>query len=1014
MSDPQEPPTPERLLAEQDFVRGVVRSLLRGDEAEDVVQRTWLRAVRRTLPASAGLRPWLARIARNLVRDGRRDAQRRAARELAAAKDEALPSTLDVLAREAERRRVVDAVLALPEPYRGAVLARFWDDTPLAALAKRLDVPDATVRSWLRRGLSMLRARLDADRDGGRWRAALAPLLFEGGLVVSKSKLAVAGAAAALIGLAFWWSSWPESIPPEPPVARGEADPRQVQFAGEASTDPAIGERAATTGRAPLAAALAIEVVVTQDGLPAPGLALELRDFAGAGTDGKPGSTHALLTDERGRAALRVAASDELRTLDLLTNEPARRVWCTPLVVAPDESAVTLEATTTRFGCTLRGVVRDERESPIEGATISFNGWHEAQSDPKGRYELPIGTGAAVRPVLAYAPGFRQSLNTIAVPEGAREHVLDLVLSPGASITGRVVDGAGDPISGVEVRTSGSFRRHASDNEGRFVLDHLEPGSKHQVTAESRAYGVASTIADAGEDVTLTLSPGLRVAGRVRDPSGRPIAGAAVGIYAQSSGVRTRAWSARDGSFAVTGLSAGELELVVRRRGFAHAVIPLALTSDRDGLLVDLTPGRSVRGKVLDDRGAPIAGVSIFVNLERMVMARTASSSVASAADGGFEHHAVPSEPCTIHAYKDGWQSLAHTLDGLGDVEVELRMTRAAGLAGRVLDAVTRKPVPEFNVTALPIPTTARLEPVHFAAPDGTWSMRGQRIKDGLEFEIVVRAPGYAPGRIVAIATASPDPERAVVLLAKGVVLTGSVLDAVTGAPIAGAGLAVQGEIQRGTTTDAAGRFSIEDLGPGPTSLLVRAQERPVLVHTLEIPAAAATHEIEIRVGPGVTVQGRLVGFDGLRHAHVLLDMGDDSANVPVAADGSFAVTRVGPGTRSLYLSGGEPASVVRVWRLVVTGSEPATLALAASEGDASLSVTVHGLADGEARVVPLGEPRTPLSLPQHHLRFTGGAFRVDGLAPGRYRVRVTGERREAAREIDVDGETTLTVDVPR
>jgi RNA polymerase sigma-70 factor (ECF subfamily) len=171
-SSPKSPasaPGAEALLAQQDFVRSLVRSLLgHDDDADDVVQATWLRALRHPLPALGGVRPWLARIARNLVRDRSRDARRREAREQTAARAEALPSTFDVLAREAERQRVVAAVLALPDPYRSVVLARYWEDVPAARLAARLGVPDATVRSQLRRGLAMLRERLD-EGDGGRW-----------------------------------------------------------------------------------------------------------------------------------------------------------------------------------------------------------------------------------------------------------------------------------------------------------------------------------------------------------------------------------------------------------------------------------------------------------------------------------------------------------------------------------------------------------------------------------------------------------------------------------------------------------------------------------------------------------------------------------------------------------------------------------------------------------------------------------------------------------------------------
>lgn len=1017
MPDAQDRPTPERLLAEQDFVRGVVRSLIHGDEVEDIVQRTWLRAVRRPLPGETGLRPWLARIARNLVFDGHRDAQRRTARERAVAKDEALPSTLDVLAREAERRRVVDAVLALPEPYRGAVLARFWDDTPLAALAKRLDVPDATVRSWLRRGLSMLRTRLDADRDGGRWRAALAPLLFEGGLVVSKSKLAVAVTAVAMIGVVLWWRAWPETVPATPELANATAALRQAELADTTARGAPGDGTVAAADREALAAELLVEVVVTDAGAPAAGLALELRDFAGTGTTGEPSATRAVQTDATGRAALRIPMAADLRTIDVTATEPALRVWCTPLVVAPDETQVVLEATATRLPCTLRGVVRDPSGAPIEGATVSFNGWHEARTDADGRYVLRTATDAGVRPLLAYAPGFRQTLERFAVPKGTREQVFDIVLRPGATITGVVLDADRAPVAGAQVRASGSFVRHTSDQGGRFAIDHLDPDSTHQIDAVSAAHGIAKMDARAGADLELVLARGLRVAGRVRDAQGRPVAGAAILVFRSWSGIATKAWSSLDGTFVVTDLDPGKLELMVRRRAFAPAFLALELAGDRDDLLVDLDEGRTVRGRVLDDAGAPLTGASVYVNLVREVTMRTVGESRYSDQDGRFTHESIPSEPCTIHAWADGWQPVAQPLDGLGDLELELRMQRAASIAGRVVDAATRQPIAEFTVipSARGVPELRQLEAMRFRDESGIWTMRHSRMRNGHEFDVAVSAPGYAPGRGATVAAAKPDPDGAVIALERGVELVGVVRDATSAAPIADAELSVLGLATRTAHSDADGRFRIADCGHGRTKILVRAPGHPRTEHDAgEIPVRATTHEITVLVGRGVTVRGRLDGFGDLRAPQISLESGDDSARREIAPDGSFAIDGVGPGRHTLYLSGGEPPAVVRNWYVEVGASDPVDLVLRVREGDASLRVTVKGLADGEARVAPLGPPRTPLTLARHHLRFTGGAFSVEGLAPGRYRVRVTGERHEATREIDVDGETTLTVDVPR
>jgi len=125
------PSDPAReLLVHDGFVRALARSLLRDQHAaEDVAQETWVAALERgatavTWPA------WLAGVVRKRAGKHARGEARRARRERLAARAEGLPSEAEILAREAARARVVAAVLALDEPYRGSVLLRFFEGLP--------------------------------------------------------------------------------------------------------------------------------------------------------------------------------------------------------------------------------------------------------------------------------------------------------------------------------------------------------------------------------------------------------------------------------------------------------------------------------------------------------------------------------------------------------------------------------------------------------------------------------------------------------------------------------------------------------------------------------------------------------------------------------------------------------------------------------------------------------------------------------------------------------------------
>lgn len=192
---------PEDFLAHTDFVRGLARSLIAdASRADDVVQETWIAALRRP-PAKAGsVRAWLARVVRNLVATTYRAEGRRARREKRAAAGEAVPSTEEIFQREAIRRRVVEAVVALDEPYRSAVVLRYYEDLPPREIARRLGTPVATVRTHIHRGLEKLRQKFDADHGNDRrpWCVALAPIA--GLELLSSTAGGATGAAAVMTG----------------------------------------------------------------------------------------------------------------------------------------------------------------------------------------------------------------------------------------------------------------------------------------------------------------------------------------------------------------------------------------------------------------------------------------------------------------------------------------------------------------------------------------------------------------------------------------------------------------------------------------------------------------------------------------------------------------------------------------------------------------------------------------------------------------------------------------------
>lgn len=164
------PPTLAILLAERRWVVGLARHLVRDvDAADDLAQDAWLQASQRPPAIASSPRGWLATVLYRAAARRRRDTVRRDRREHAVARPDVAPATVDIVAAAETHRLVVEAVLALDEPFRTAVLLRYFDGCEPEEVARRTGTSAATARSRVRRGVETLRACLARD-DRGRAR----------------------------------------------------------------------------------------------------------------------------------------------------------------------------------------------------------------------------------------------------------------------------------------------------------------------------------------------------------------------------------------------------------------------------------------------------------------------------------------------------------------------------------------------------------------------------------------------------------------------------------------------------------------------------------------------------------------------------------------------------------------------------------------------------------------------------------------------------------------------------
>jgi RNA polymerase sigma factor (sigma-70 family) len=136
-------------------------------EAEDVLQDVYTTVWRRAGtfdPARASPITWLVAIARNRSIDRLRSgtgAKRMQAVDEASEVSDNAPSALAQLESSQEHQRLIDCLSELEPRHAVAVRSAFLEGVTYDELARRMNIPLGTMKSWIRRSLLRLRACLE-------------------------------------------------------------------------------------------------------------------------------------------------------------------------------------------------------------------------------------------------------------------------------------------------------------------------------------------------------------------------------------------------------------------------------------------------------------------------------------------------------------------------------------------------------------------------------------------------------------------------------------------------------------------------------------------------------------------------------------------------------------------------------------------------------------------------------------------------------------------------------------
>lgn len=445
------------------------------------------------------------------------------------------------------------------------------------------------------------------------------------------------------------------------------------------------------------------------------------------------------------------------------------------------------------------------------------------------------------RALFALALGF-------SLPLPAQIWAAPAQVAPETTKLGALVrDAQGKPIVGADVvlvKRDGESEKTESlktDAQGRFSFD--QSASKAQLSIEifvgAPGYALQRALFTSLDKNEITLKPGVTATGKVVDADGKPVADARVALtmlvlsaedepnsslrYVQLEALKD---SALEGALAAKTDADGVwrlADLPVGSQGVFQLDDPRFARADKSGVagekLPDFkaVPGASLKGRVVNAEGKPVADARINANVGENGLSSYAST--ATAPDGTYSLEGLPEGNATIKVSSPNSALAPTSIKGVAvtagqtATAPEIRLNAGVLLTGEVLDKATKKPVEGARVMAMGDFGNA---PSAATGKDGIYQVRvptGQ-----IRFYLYSQPEEYvrdmftdANANITAASTNAPD-----FAIQRGLTLTGTARDE-TGAP------AVAASINAGNSwdgapalVDEAGNWTLKGVNPQP------------------------------------------------------------------------------------------------------------------------------------------------------------------------------------------------------
>lgn len=723
---------------------------------------------------------------------------------------------------------------------------------------------------------------------------------------------------------------------------------------------------------------------------------------------------------------------------------PDPNIWARQMVIHhPDFAPSTARMMGRKFslnqqltsGIAVSGrVLSEDGKQSVAGAKITAAG-RETISAEDGTFTLL--RLAEPRPAIRASIGDRIAL------DNSKGVSINLRLSRAGSITGVVRDAATQkPLHGARVSLGPAETGETvlTNSSGTFTLANVAPG-RHRIFAVYPNYSFSAVEADmrAGEKVTRTLAgtQNATVTGTVSDETKTVVPAALLSVvpFDEPRGMRpaspSPAYSAPDGRFVLRNVPPDQsIEIVARKKGVpSGSAGPLRLTSGqvRKGVGIVLPRGITLTGKVTDRDGRPISGVSVIPReaqagpggMQRFMILGGSDAArethVETGRDGSFALQLKEGRYDLLFR-RDGYASRmirSHAVTAAAD-PLEVSLEPGAEISGRVVRADgTGVPDVNINVTGSVQTESER------TGPDGSFTI--SNLSPGTVTIVAMKAEEFIREMRSVTAPASD----LLIQLPPGGRLEGRVIEKSTGRPVnrfragpsgnvMGGGMRFVGPSMLRNFDSGDGSFVLENVPPGKIELMVEAPGFvDARVPGLLVEEGKTISGIEVALETGVRLVGKVTGPDGspLAGASVLSEE-ERSPAIMIMPDRTMT-----DGAGEYAIEAVEPAEKTFIFQKDGFLTERKTVKLSGREVRLDVRLSrgrdVTGTVIDENGVPVEGAGVTARSAIQDSgWRTTrtdsSGAFRLDGLAPGRYTFRAEKPGYVAGEARDIDLEAAL------